>query len=159
MKQEKIVLFFWLFLCLYFGIGAWRLGLGVVRMPGSGFLPFWVSVIVFVLTLVQLFRTKIVREVQPFFHGKRIRNTVYALGLLFGYAVLFEKIGFFLCTFLFTGTCLKVIGGKRWLLVIGVSLFVAVFWYVLFVVWLQCQFPMGRWVEPILAWAGGLLWR
>ena len=158
MRQERVVLFFWLLLCFYFGIGAWRLGLGSIRMPGPGFLPFWISVIVILFTLVQLLKTKPVKGLQPLFRGKKIRNTIYTLSFLFAYPLLFERMGFFMCTLLFTGACLKVIAGKRWLFAVGISLFVAVASYVLFVVWLQIQFPRGRWTEPILVRIGGLLW-
>ena len=157
MKRDKIVLSFWLLVCVYFSIEAWRLGLGSIRMPGSGFLPFWVSVVVGILTVVQLLReikNKPVESAQALFRGKRVQNTVYALSFLFAYPLLFDKIGFFMCTFLFTGACLKVIGQRRWLLSVGLSLVVAVASYTLFVTWLQIQFPRGKWVEPILSLLG-----
>ena len=162
MKRDKIVLSFWLLVCLYFSIEAWRLGLGSIRMPGSGFLPFWVSVVVGILTAVQLLReikNKPVESAQALFRGKRVQNTVYALSFLFAYPLLFDKIGFFVCTFLFTGACLKIIGQRRWLLSVGLSLVVAVASYTLFVTWLQIQFPRGKWVEPLLSLLGAALWK
>jgi hypothetical protein len=162
MKRDKIVLLLWLLICLYFSIEAWRLGLGSIRMPGSGFLPFWVSVVVGILTVAQLLReikNKPVETAPALFRGKKVQNTGYALGFLFAYPLLFDKIGFFACTFLFTGACLKIIGQRRWLLSVGLSLLVAVASYTLFVTWLQIQFPRGKWVEPLLSLLGAASWK
>jgi putative tricarboxylic transport membrane protein len=162
MKRDKIILSFWLLACLYFCIEGWRLGLGSIRMPGSGFLPFWVSVVVGILTIVQLLR-EIKKEppqtAQALFRGKRVQNTVYALVFLFAYPLLFDKIGFFVCTFLFTGACLKIIGQRRWFLSVGLSLLVAVASYTLFVSWLQIQFPRGKWMEPLQSLLGAASWK
>jgi putative tricarboxylic transport membrane protein len=161
MRRETVVLVFWLFMCLYFATESWGLGLGTVRAPGSGFLPFWVSVVVGFLTVVQLLkelREKAGKDLPPLFRGKRIQYTLYTLGLLFAYPVLFDKIGFFLCTLLFVGACLRIIGKRRWLLAAGLSLFVAVASYTLFVIWLQIQFPRGRWLEPLLSFLGVPAW-
>jgi len=162
MKREKIVLFFWLLVCVYFCAESWRLGLGKIRMPGSGFLPFWVAVIVGILTVVQLLgkmRDRPVEGAQPLFRGKRVQNAIFALSFLFTYPLLFDKIGFFLCTLLFTGACLRVIGQRRWLVSVGLSLLVSIASYTLFVTWLQIQFPRGKWVEPLLSQLGAALWK
>jgi len=162
MRRGIVVLLFWLLICLYFFVQSWRLGLGTIRAPGSGFLPFWVSVVVGILTVVELLREmggKLLEKAEPLFRGKRIQNTFYALSFLFAYPLLFDKIGFFLCTLLFTGACLKVVGRRKWLVSVGLSILVAVASYTLFVIWLQIQFPQGKWIEPLLLSLGVRLWR
>jgi putative tricarboxylic transport membrane protein len=151
MKKDRIFLFLWLLFCVFFAIESWRLGLGRIRAPGPGFLPFWVSVIVGILTIIELVRGimgRFVGEVQPLFRGKRVRNTVYAGSFLFAYPLLIERIGFFFCTLFFTGSCLRLIGKKKWFAVFAVSILASVGSYALFVVWLKIQFPVGKWVEP-----------
>jgi putative tricarboxylic transport membrane protein len=161
MNRDTIALCFWLVLSAYFAVESWRLGLGSVRAPGSGFLPFWVAVVVAALTIIQLLReigTKVAREMQPLFRGKLIHNTLYALVFLFAYPILFDKIGFFLCTLLFVSACLRVIGKRRWLVAVSLSIFVAIASYTLFVIWLKIQFPRGRWIEPLLSFLGVPAW-
>jgi hypothetical protein len=149
LKREKIDLTFWFVLSFYFCIESYRLGLGSIHAPGPVFLPFWVSIIIFIFAVVLLLqgmRKKLIGKVEPFFRGENLRSVVYGTVLLFMYGLLFNWIGFALCTFLFTGFCLKAIGKKKWLTVIGISLTVTILAYMLFVEWLQIQFPKGSWV-------------
>ena len=147
--REKITLVFWFVLSSYFCIESYRLGLGSIHAPGPGFLSFWVSILLFVFVAIQLLqglRRKLVDNVEPLFKGKNLRNILYGSISVFGYGLLFNKIGFLLCTPLFMGFCLKVIGRKKWPSVIGISLMVTVVAYAVFVVWLHIQFPKGSWV-------------
>jgi hypothetical protein len=116
-----------------------------------------------VLTAVQLLieiRGKSVREAQPLFKGKKVRSAIYVVSFLFAYPLLLDKIGFILCTLLFTGACLKVSGKKKWPIVVGFSLVVAVVFNMIFVIWLQVQMPKGKWLEPFsLLFLGGHSWR
>jgi len=121
-------------------------------MPGPGFIPFWVATIVGILTLIQLFteiRKETVKPGKPLFEGKQVLNTVYGLCFLFAFPLLMDRIGFFICTVLFTGACLKVVGRKKWVTVVPLSFTVAVLSYMIFVVWLQLQIPRGKWLEPV----------
>jgi putative tricarboxylic transport membrane protein len=153
MNPERIGLLFWLALCLFFFIESLRLGLGNIRAPGSGFFPFWTATMVGLMTVYLLFQEimkKQVKELAPIFKGKNVRDIILVLVFLFAYGMLFEKIGFVLCTLLFMGCCLKVIGKKKWMTVMGLSLSVTVAAYMLFVVWLKIQYPTGRWIEKII---------
>lgn len=153
LMREKIMLVFWLLLSIFFCIGSLRLGLGSFNAPGPGFLTFWVAIIMILFVISMFLKEKgkrIVGQVEPLFRGKNIRNIIYGNIFLFAYGLLFEKIGFVLCTALFLGSCLRVIGKKRWGVTIAISLSVTLFAYLLFVVWLHIQFPKGRWVGRFL---------
>ena len=153
LKREKITLVFWLLLSIFFCIESVRLGLGSIHQPGPGFLTFWVGILITLIVIIMFLKEKgkeIVGQVEPLFRGKNFRNVIYGNLFLFGYGFLFEKIGFVLCTALFLGPCLKVIGKKRWGTTVGISLSVTLIAYLLFVVWLQIQFPRGRWVGRFL---------
>lgn len=153
MNREKIGLLCWLALCLFFLVESLGLGIGNFHTPGPGFLTFWTATVVTLMTvylLLQEMRKKQVKELEPLFKGKNIRNIILGIVFLFAYGLLFEKIGFVLCTFLFIGSCLKVIGKKNWWTVIGLSLIVTITAYVVFMVWLKIQYPTGRWVEKFI---------
>ncbi len=152
-KREKITLVFWLLLSIFFCIESVHLGLGSIHAPGPGFLTFWVAIILILFVIILFLKEKgkrIVGQVEPLFRGKNLRNIIYGNIFLFGYGLLFEKIGFVLCTALFVGSCLGVIGKKRWGMTVAISLSVTLIAYLLFVVWLQVQFPKGRWVGRFL---------
>jgi len=147
--REKITLLFWFVLSSFFCVESCRLGLGSISAPGSGFLPFCVSILILLFVVVEFFqgvRKKGERNALPLFKGKNLRNMIYGIISVFGYGLLFNKIGFLLSTPLFMAFCLKIIGKKRWPSVIGISLIVTVVAYALFVLWLQIQFPKGSWV-------------
>jgi hypothetical protein len=130
-------------------------------MPGPGFIPFWVAIIVGILSLIQLYteiRRKSGKTGKPLFEGKQVRNTVSGLCFLFAFPLLLDKMGFFICTLLFTGACLKVVGKRKWAMVVPVSLAVAVISYMIFVVWLQLQIPQGKWLESVLSLLKDLSW-
>ena len=48
--------FFWLLLSICVCLESLRLGIGTLRNPGMGFMSFWASVILGVLSLVLLFQ-------------------------------------------------------------------------------------------------------
>lgn len=158
---RKVTFVFWVLLSVYFSIESWRLGLGNVNAPGPGFFPFWVSLVVGVLAVVLFLherRKELVRHVSPLFKGKNLGNVIYAYVFLFGYVGLFHEIGFLLCSVLFTGLCLKVLGAKKWNIVVWFSISVAVFSYVVFDHWLGIPFPKGKWTEGFLS-VGEHLWK
>jgi hypothetical protein len=92
---------------------------------------------------------KVIENVEPLFKGKNLKNLIFGNLFVFAYGLLFDELGFILCTVLFTGACLKVIGKKRWILVTWVSLTVALVSYLVFEAWLEIQFPIGRLVRLI----------
>ena len=154
MGRHKTALFVCLTISSFFTIGSLRLGLGEATHPGSGFLPFWVSVVVSILTMVELFRTVLgktdIRDLGPLFQGRKIVKPLFVLCFLFAYFFLLDKLGFLACTALFLGGCLKVVAGKRWAVVIATSVITALGVYMLFVYWLLVQLPRGIWVTYLL---------
>jgi len=66
-------------LSLFFCFESYRLGLGHVGAPGSGFLTFWVSLVVGLLGVVLFLQErgkKLVKDVIPLFKGKNLRNII-----------------------------------------------------------------------------------
>jgi putative tricarboxylic transport membrane protein len=157
-KKQKIALLFLLVLSVFVSIKSWQLGLGRLSAPGSGFLPFGVSIFL-ILSVAFLFlkERKNVGQVVPLFRGKNVKNLIYGLGGLFAYWFLLNKLGFFTCTFLFVGFCLKMIEPHRWRLVIPVSIISAIISYLIFNLWLKIPIPEAEWVNKLFRFSfGGL---
>ena len=160
-KREKITLIFWLFLSLFICIESLRLGVGSLRSPGPGFLTFGVSLFI-ILSVCLLFlkntERKFAGNVAPLFKGKKIRDVIYTFIALFAYALLLNRLGFFLCTLFFVGFSLKMIKPQSWRIVLVMSIGVAIFSYLLFDVWLTIQLPKGTWLNQLLS-SKGHLWK
>ena len=161
-KREGMAFLFWLAVSAFFLIESWRLGLGGVHAPGPGFLPFWVGMVVGILTVVEyMTRVPKVRpgreETQPLFRWDQGRKMLYVLIFIFAYPFFFDKLGFLGCTLLFTAACLRIIGSRSWFLVMGLTLLITLVAYLIFVLWLQLLFPEGRWIASLIAVGRGLL--
>jgi len=158
-KRQKITLIFWLCLSLFVCIESRRLGLGSFNAPGPGFLPFGASLSILLLSFLLLLKErgrKFIGKAVPLFRGKRIRNVIFILAGIFAFPLLLGRLGFFLCTLLFIGFCLRMIVPHRWKVVLGMSAGVTIACYLLFDAWLMIQLPKGIWVNQLLKLASPL---
>ena len=142
---------FWVILGIGLCLGSVKLKLGDFHTPGPGFLPFLsgVSLGIFglILTLSGVFaksdeeaaseksRTKL--------DWKRLLNPLITLFILLVYLLLLEPLGFILTTFICLLFWFKLSEPKKWVMPLVLSVSTSILSYLLFSVWLQCQFPKG----------------
>ena len=150
---KKIEGFFWLGLGAIVCLLSRRVGLGSFSEPGSGFIAFIVGLFLAVLGLIVLssdvFRKKPTGTgtlpVRPF-QGAPLSLLLSTVGVLIGYGLFLEKLGYILTTFLVMGALFYFFHerGKRRL---GLSAFAAFattgVTYLVFEVWLHSQLPRG----------------
>jgi len=145
-KYHVIPIFFWIGLGLLVMILSYRLGLGGLRNPGPGLMPFLlgfflcVIAVYFLLTFLSRKQT-----LEGTAHAEQGRIHVWRLWLvlasLFAYALLLEPLGFLITTFL----VLLILFGtldNRWSTMLIASLLTALIAYCLFN-YLGVQFPKG----------------
>ena len=121
---------------------------GNVHNPGPGFLPFWLGVVLGLLSIILLIRTSLQRKETRLFRQvltEKIRwgkvlITVVALIL---YGVLMEYVGFLLLTFLFMACLMRFVDPQSWKRVIGWALVGSVGSYLIFEVWMKLRLPKG----------------
>jgi len=146
-KADRISGSFWFIFSLIVSIESYRLGLGTLHQPGPGFLFFWTSIALGIMSLVILIRAvekKRAREPEvSIFEKQNKTKIVFVLISLFLYALLMEKVGFILVTLLLFIFLLGVIEKKRWLFTIFASIAVTVVAYLIFEIWLKSQLPKG----------------
>lgn len=146
-RADRISGIFWLVFALFVGIESYRLGLGTLHKPGPGFLFFWASIALGIMSLVILFRAwtgKKTGEAKASIFGKQ--NTTKILLVLisvFLYALLMETLGFIPVTLLLFIFLLGIIEKKRWWYTIFVSIVVTAIAYLIFEIWLRSQLPKG----------------
>jgi len=131
--------------------------MGRVSKPGPGFLPFWLGIILALLSSI-LWLEPILRK-QPPGKGQSIspptqgppvseekgwpKNVILAAVSLIAYALLMEFLGFIISTLLLLSFYLHFIGKQKWWVVLGGSVFFTLISHLIFKVGLQVQLPMG----------------
>jgi len=117
---------------------------GVVRNPGPGFFPWWVSLALGLLALVLLSQSLMggrgSREAEA---GGRFLKVAGVLAVLAVYSLVLEVVGYPIATFVVVLFMLRVTEPHRWPLALGVALLAAGGSYVLFAVWLGVPLPAG----------------
>ncbi len=99
-------------------VGAYRLGLGDVHNPGSGFMPFATAALLALMALGQLVRVAIARggeaAGETAFAQSRWSVVLIVLGALFGFGFVLDAVGFSLATFLMLVVLFGPVARKRW---------------------------------------------
>jgi putative tricarboxylic transport membrane protein len=147
-SREIISSIFWLTMGIGVCYGGYNLEIGTLQDPGSGFIFFWVGIIMIGLSLGVLIRamreTAIPGELKKVLWTEiRWRKIVSVLVALFLYATAFTFLGFILSTFLLLTFLFKAVEPESWTkAVLGaiISTFAA---YGIFQLWLGSQLPKG----------------
>lgn len=137
---------FWILFSLVTCIEAYRLKLGAVTKPGSGFFPFSAGLVMLVLALVALMQLTRQEKKEGESAGReevRWWNIVIILAAVGAYAFTLETIGFLINTFLFVTLLLKVIEPQSWKASILGGVIAAAAANVLFNVIFKAQIPSG----------------
>ena len=123
------------------------LGLGELREPDSGFVLFWVGVIMAALSAGLMIGAFMGTGrssgdvAQPF--GSRWRKIPLVLAYLVGYAVLLEAVGFIPLTLILLILLFKTVEPQSWTVAIVGAVATTAAVYVVFAMALGTQFPAG----------------
>jgi putative tricarboxylic transport membrane protein len=150
LKRDQLVGLTWLILGISLCIGSINLNLGSLHRPGPGLFPFLsgaslalLGMILMVSSITKRFAEK--EEIEKNIPAVKQNWRIFLLTLLalFGYALLIEYLGFFSTTLLFFVFLFKLTNPKKWAMPLGLSVCAVIASYLLFSVWLKCQFPKG----------------
>jgi putative tricarboxylic transport membrane protein len=146
-RADRISGVFWLLFAIFISIESYRLGLGTLHRPGPGFLFFWTSIALGLMSLVILIRAwsskKAGEPEVSIFEKQNTQKIIFVLISLFLYAIFMETVGFIPVTLLLFIFLLGIIEKKRWFLTVFVSIVVTVIAYLIFEIWLKSQLPKG----------------
>ncbi len=128
--------------------GGYDLELGTLHDPGSGFLFFWLGIIMMGLSLAVLLQgvKKVGIEtagIAAIFSKVQWLKIVLVLTALSLYAYLFQTLGFIPATILLLIFLFKAIEPQRWSIAIFGAVASSLAAYLVFQVWLGCQLPKG----------------
>ena len=146
-KYHIIVVIFWIGLSLLVTVLSYKLGLGRFHSPGPGLLPFILGILLliisFYLLIISLVKKNGKQEI-PKEKASQIDFVKISLVLisLFVYALLLEKLGYLITTFLLLIILFRSAGSKRWSSVLIASTLAVFLTYFVFTSF-GLRFPAG----------------
>lgn len=125
---------------------AWQMPPSATFAPGSGFLPFWLGVILAVFATIlfvsALHRQATGKDSKPLFPGKQ---ALFAIALvlfgLAGYIFLIEVLGYLVDTFLFIVFLMKIVEHEKWSLTLTVAVSSTAALFITFQLLLEIKLP------------------
>jgi len=143
---------FWLAVGAFVTWQGWLLELGTLREPGSGFVFFWLGLII--SALAAFIAIGGVRGGGPLlddlWRGARWRNVLLVVLALIAFGFMFERLGFVICSLALLLFLMTVVDPVRPVLSIPISVIAAGgVWYVLEKM-LFVQLPKGSWIEDLI---------
>lgn len=149
MKGRDIISsIFWMALGAGICYGGYDLEVGSLNDPGSGFMFFWVGLLMIGLSVGILIRaikqTAVPGElIKVFWTEIRVTKIISVLAALGLYAYVFSFLGFILSTVLLLIFLFKVVEPQTWTKAVLGAVISTLTAYVIFHLWLGSQLPQG----------------
>jgi hypothetical protein len=147
---RKVEGFLWVGIGATIGLLAWKSKLGSFREPGPGFVAFisglFVSVVGLVMALSEFLPKFSLSSRGDFSQTFQIASwprLLYTMALLLSYGLLLNTLGYILTTFLVMWGLFYHRDRSGWISSGLASLISVGLTYLVFQVWLRCQFPRG----------------
>jgi putative tricarboxylic transport membrane protein len=138
---------FWMVIGAGVSYGGYDLELGTLHDPGSGFIFFWVGLIMVGLSLSIFIRALKEKgkagEMRLIWSEVQWKKIVSVLVALFLYGYFFQTLGFILSAALLLVFLFKAVEPQRWSVAILGAVVSSLVAYVVFQVWLGSQLPKG----------------
>ena len=139
---HNLIAFLFLFaLAAVFCVKSLSLGIGSLRNPGAGFVPFGSAALVACLSLVIFVKSLGEKKVELQF-GKGWKKCAWVLGSLLFYYFFLEKLGFPVTAFVLIFSSLSL-QSRKWVRIFVATLVTVLLSYVIFQSWLGVRLPKG----------------
>jgi len=125
---------------------SWQMPQRVEFGPGMGFLPFWLAVLMAVLSVLLLFDATVRKSASsgnPFPTPQALRNVGMVIAGLGVYIAVLDTAGFAVSTVLYVAYLLAIVQKERWLKTVVISLLSTGGLYVVFQVLLEVKLPQN----------------
>jgi len=146
-KQDIISSLFWMVIGGGVCYGGYDLELGTLRDPGSGFMFFWVGIIMMGLSLSIFLRAMREKsktgEMKLIWSEVQWKKIIAVIIALFLYAYAFNTLGFIFCTTLILIFLFKAVEPQRWSVAVLGAILSTLSAYLVFQLWLGSQLPKG----------------
>lgn len=145
-KRDTVTAIILLTIALGTIVQAKRYSIGDLSEPLSGFFPFVLGILLGILSfalLAQAVKDKVKEKAPPWVGPGGWASLTVTVGVLFGIAIFFERLGYVICTFLLMVVLLWFIGARRWWTVIIIALMSSGGVYLIFGILLKTMLPLG----------------
>jgi len=123
-----------------------RAGIGTFRSPSSGFFPFWLGVVLVVLTLALAIMNLFQEErgkITDLWKGTKWGQVILFMILILIYSILLNTLGYLITTFLLI-LMLFCIGERKGVWIkIAIAVVVVLASHIIFCYWLKVNLPQG----------------
>jgi len=124
---------------MFVGVKSLHLGLGTFSSPGSGFMPFLISLITFILSVTMIAQASSMRE-------EVIKLRADALWIIFSmiiYCVILKRVGYIPSSLMLWTLIFKLAGTRSWIWALAQGGIVTFLSYTIFGIILGLNFPVG----------------
>ena len=142
-KWERIAAVVLILVGIGASFGALEIGFGSFRSPGPGFLPFWLAVILAVISTIYLIINLGPDAKVNLWQGNAWFRPLVAILVMFGYSFFLKWFGFCTATLALFVTWMTVVAKEKWSTVALVSILTTGITYLLFEVLLKVPLPKG----------------
>jgi hypothetical protein len=147
-KRERLIYVPMLFIGVLFVTESLQLGLGSLHRPGKGFLPFFASAGLTLVSLICFVRTTLAtRAAAGKLKGRTGQGSVFKVILivaaLFIYVFILPWLGYLVDTFLLLLFLFAAAGFRRKVTILTYAFASTFLSYVIFSSWLNLRFPKG----------------
>jgi hypothetical protein len=113
--------------------------------PGSAFLPFWLGLVMGILSLVMLVRATRQADAGADWlpRGEGLRDMLVVLGVTIAFVALLNVTGMVIGTVLYLLVLVRYLGRHPWWVTAAIALAAAGFNWLVFVRWLRVPMPEG----------------
>lgn len=145
-KYDRYTSLIWAAFGLYIAYEGYRLTIGDLHEPKSGFFVFWAGIVLSILSVILFFHTLLLKEKgtkESLWKGLQWPKGIKFMTLLFVYALVIKWMGFLLSSFLLLLLLLKGLESLRWRTSLIISIITTALCYLVFGFLLESQFPTG----------------
>ena len=140
----------WIAVGMTLCILALKFNLGSFHEPGPGFVVFLSGLLISTTGLIMIISKAFLKrksqtspEAFSTFQVVQSQRLMYTVGLLFGYTLFLNTLGYVLATFLLMWSMVFDWKKKNWTSSVLFSLITVIISYLMFEIWLRCQLPRG----------------
>jgi hypothetical protein len=130
----------------YVGVASLSMEFATKGVPGPGFAPFWISLVMGIAAILILIKSWIKPLAGPLIADRGVlrRTLAFAAGVV-GIAILIPFLGMILTLALFILGAVPLLGARKWPHILATAVLVPAFVYFLFQYILQVPIPVMPW--------------
>lgn len=147
LNNDQVSSAIWFFIGLLVIIFSIPYGLGELRAPHTGFMPFLTGLAICTLSVIGFIGATLERKAgkkwTSLVKGVKWSKPLVAMIALFVFALILDTLGFIVSTALLVGFLLRAVEPQKWFVVILGATLISLTTYVIFQVLLETQLPAG----------------